>query len=48
MNYRVVINEQYKVKLYCDFILSLGDFLSLLVNFSVLQKEKYPKFPNST
>ena len=28
--YRVVINERYKVSLYCDFILSPGDFLSLL------------------
>ena len=28
--YQVVINEQYKVKLHCDFILSPGDFLGLL------------------
>ena len=28
--YRVVINERYKVSLYCDFILSPGDFKSLL------------------
>ena len=28
--YRVVINERYKVTLHCDFILSPGDFLSLL------------------
>ena len=28
--YRVVINKRYKVKLHCDFILSPGDFLSLL------------------
>ena len=25
-----VINEKHKVRLYCDFILNPGDFLSLL------------------
>ena len=30
ITYRVVINERYKVWLYCDFILSFCDFLSLL------------------
>ena len=28
--YRVIINERHKVNLHCDFILSPGDFLSLL------------------